>query len=240
MTCEDSNKLIGVFEMLVNRLTNVEEKLDTIMNQQAIILNQPIYRTELTRRWIKYFQKYEIVCLNNSVIMPIHLLDKTFTIINPVDKEKIKVIVYDTFDITYKELSNYAKELTTDIEPPYIVISRPLFPASDTYQSKCDRSQFKSAEDFKEWNKLIFHDKNPILGLMVVKYGNSEFDYSVMQLAYPKTKDNTYCLVWFDQQCWLHSDFDMSCSDKPIGYYCRGRRDWKNEENVWANTQKNE
>jgi hypothetical protein len=154
-------------------------------------------KTQLTKRWILYFTKYDIVCVDNTHDIPPDFQKQSFNIINPTDNTHITVIVIDEICIHYDNMKSHAERLEAIIASPFMVVARPLYPCSHSYN---DCSSF--VEGFNKWDDVKLHDVYPIIGIMNnVEYrGRRKKPYmmkSVVQLVKPcENKLNlNYCMV---------------------------------------------
>lgn len=172
--------LSKVFEMLIERLGNVEDGLRCIAHQSDA---SGLFLTELTTRWIQWFTEIDFACKRpnraNHPSIPQHFLNKCFVVTNPIDKMDILVIVRDSVIISYSSQKAFAQKLIDmGMKPPFLLVDRPLF--------LCNRENEGSGwADEYDWSAAMSNqdDEGCVIGIIVYTDDDNNTNMDAVQLV---------------------------------------------------------
>lgn len=208
-------KLIGVFEMLVDRLSDLETKVDKLTNQV-----KPL--TRHAQKWFSFFTSHGMTCSRDTA--------QTTTFTTRSAEQPYQVITVCGSDNTMAGMTRIAGRYK-HVPKPFLVVDTPVF-ATDYF-----RRSLWTAHLYDEG-----HNKAPVLGVIVwnkeVKDGSALRvieEVSAVQLV---EDGDQSVLVWQDSCMWVYSK-PLHCEFKPVGYYAlpEGKREgvdlWQNSRTVW-------
>jgi hypothetical protein len=175
---DNDNKLIPVFDMLIERLTNLEQKNDLLQNELDKILNySQFFPNETTIRWIKFLNHFRINCCHPVMNLPVHIKNKVFNIINPCDNTEFTVVVRDDIIIRPEGQKEFADALLDVLPKPFLIVDRPMFPCHQKIGS------WYSDHHYQPWQDALSDVEDQII------IGTLVWDKSMMKGA-DKLKDD--------------------------------------------------
>ena len=195
---EDSGDLTRVFEMLVNRLSDIEEKQRELVEEVKWLRKQKESRkTWHTLRWMNFFRalgletdevRGEETGADTLSTGADTLSNITFSVWSM--GIRFTVVVYQGTDNTPKCLGKYASLLENQLCKPFIVVDQPIF-----------------GRDAKRrpWQKYLYHkseNKVPVIGLLVWEGADTPLGLpngerpTEMTAAQIVEQDGKFCIIW--------------------------------------------
>jgi hypothetical protein len=197
MDALDDNKMVLVFDMLIERLTNLEQKNDLLHKKIANIKKfNRFFPDQTTIQWMKYFDRIRFHCFRPVMDLPVHIQNIVFAIINPCDNTEITVVVRDNSTITFESQKEFADTLLDVLPKPFLVVDRPIFTWKDE-----KNTEFISY--LKTWESVLSNFKNKtIIGTMVWEKSmmkgaeklKDDIQYSPVQLV--EGEKIPHVLIW--------------------------------------------
>jgi hypothetical protein len=133
------DKLVSVFEMLVTRLSDVEEQCRRL--SQKVTQACTVIRTKTTEQWIEFFRRNRISCRYiDADDVPGHLLDRIFQIVNPTNADELLTIIVrnEPMAPTYANQCAFYHQVlrNQNIPLPLVIVDEPVFRVSSDWSSQ--------------------------------------------------------------------------------------------------------
>jgi hypothetical protein len=235
----DEDKLTGVFEMLVSRLSDLEMEVRDMKRE----MSKPV-KTVHTERWIRFFNGLGMETKMEVPEAPEDMRMHSF-IVTSLGIE-FRVVVYQGTENTYDVLGKLSDRLQNKINRPFLVVDTPIFANTQKRES---------------WNEYLYREEENVVSILGMLGWEFEVDAGCMKFGLPgepppewqtifeKTavqvveEDGKFGLVWSGQynEGWLYSS-SLSGMRRPFGFesmpYGRGWRDklgiWRDVEAIWS------
>ena len=235
----EETRLMGVFDMLIERLERVED----MVSKTSAKIAHPYVVFDQAKRWMKWLTQCGFACRYASAAelngIPADILNRCFIAVNPTDGVDIFVVVRDCSDISFQSQRTFAEHLVKcGVHHPFLVLDRPLF--------LCNRVGPDVFIGWKEqyddtWGIAMNHKDNEgcVIGTVVYTrrqqrvFGAMQLvcGYSTDELQSCDSEDDDnfnfssiglpdfpekFMFRWFEENYWICTKFNLdNYQDKP-------------------------